>query len=76
MSYIGIGYNGDDERLLSSLAQEHMPWLRGDRVPRFFGDRFVVLYDSNTAREFVKKCRARAGKSALTVFHMERAAEA
>jgi hypothetical protein len=72
VAYIGIGYTGTDEGLLRRVAQEHIAWLRADRMPRFFGDAFVVLYDSNTAREFVRECRRRAPPNTLCVYPMER----
>ena len=72
MAYIGIGYSGDSPAFLRAFAARHDAWLKGDRMPRFFGDSFIVLYDSNTAREFVKKCREAAGAEAITVYSMER----
>jgi hypothetical protein len=72
MAYIGIGYSGEQPAFLRDFAAEHGPWLRGDRVPRFFGDAFMVLYDSNTAREFAEKCRDAAEKNAVTIYPMER----
>jgi hypothetical protein len=72
MAYIGIGYTGDDDAFLRNQAEVNGAWLKGDRIPRFFGDRFVILYDSNTAREFAKKCRAAAAARTITVFPMER----
>jgi hypothetical protein len=75
MAYIGIGYTGDDPKFLRRLAEEHIAWLKADRMPRFFGDAFVVLYDSNTAREFVSMCRRQAPKASLCVYPMERSYE-
>jgi hypothetical protein len=57
MAYIGIGYSGEQQDFLRDVVSRHSSWLKGDRIPRFFGDSFVVLYDSNTAREFAKKCK-------------------
>jgi hypothetical protein len=57
---------------MQDFVKEHSAWLKGDRMPRFFGESFVVLYDSNTAREFVKKCRDAAEKNSITLFQMER----
>jgi hypothetical protein len=72
MAYIGIGYSGEQTVFLRDLVNRHSAWLRGDRVPRFFGDAFVVLYDSNTAREFAKKCKDTAEKDSITIYPMER----
>lgn len=72
MAYIGIGYSGDNPAFLRAFAARHDAWLKGDRVPRFFGDSFIVLYDSNTAREFAKKCREAAEPETITVYSMER----
>ena len=72
MAYIGIGYSGENTAFLRELADRHGAWLRGDRNPRFFGDGFVVLYDSNIAREFAKKCKEAAGNDAITIYPMER----
>ncbi len=72
MAYIGVGYSGGDDRFLQDRVDEHRAWLEGDRLPRFFGDRFIVLYDSNTAREFVGKCRGAAEPHTLSVYPMGR----
>jgi hypothetical protein len=72
MAYIGIGYTGEEATFLREFVARHSAWLHGDRVPRFFGESFVVLYDSNTAREFAKKCLESAGKKAITIYPMER----
>ena len=72
MAYIGIGYSGEQPGFLRDLVGRHSAWLKGDRVPRFFGDSFVVLYDSNTAREFAKKCKDADEKYSITVYPMER----
>ncbi len=72
MAYVGIGYAGSQELFLKKLAENHSAWLRGDRLPRFFGDRFVVLYDSNTAREFIKKCEIAAEPKELCIYVMDR----
>lgn len=56
MAYIGIGYSGSNPTFLHDLVNKEIDWLKGDRLPRFYGNDFVVLYDSNTAREFAKKC--------------------
>jgi hypothetical protein len=72
MSYIGIGYSGEPSEFLRDIVDRHSAWLKGDRMPRFFGNAFVVLYDSNTAREFAKKCKEMAEKNSITVYPMER----
>ena len=72
MAYIGIGYSGERPDFLRDFASRHMAWLKGDRVPRFFGGAFVVLYDSNTAREFAKKCQDSAEPNAVTIYPMDR----
>lgn len=72
MAYLGIGYSGPQESFLRELANTNMSWLKGDRLPRFFGDAFLVLYDSNTAREFAKKCKESAEESTITVYQMDR----
>jgi hypothetical protein len=71
MAYIGIGYSGNDPSFLRSQVDKCLSWLQGDRRPYFFGDGFVVLYDSNTAREFAKKCSAEAGASRISVYPMD-----
>jgi hypothetical protein len=75
MAYIGIGYSGPTRGFLQELANRNMPWLKADRVPRFYGDGFVVLYDSNTAREFARKAKSAAEKNSITVYPMERPLE-
>ena len=72
MAYLGIGYTGGKKTFLADLAGENSDWLTGDRVPRFFGDAFLVMYDSNTAREFAKKCREADDEDAVVVYPMER----
>lgn len=74
MAYIGIGYSGEHHGFLRDLVSQHTAWLKGDRIPRFFGDEFIILYDSNTAREFAKKCKeaAGAGQDSIAVYPMER----
>jgi hypothetical protein len=74
MAYIGIGYSGDDPGFLRVCASRHEAWLKGDRLPWFFGDSFVVLYDSNIAREFAKKCLEAAPDNTINVYTMERSA--
>ena len=72
MAYIGIGYSGDTPDVLRNLVSQNMSWLKGDRVPRLFGEAFVVLYDSNTAREFAKKCKEAAEPGNIAVYPMDR----
>ena len=75
MAYLGIGYSGSDPLFLRDLVNKHICWLKGDRLPRFFGDGFLILYDSNTAREFAKKCKEAAPDStAVAFFTMEKPA--
>lgn len=72
MAYIGLGYSGPEGTFLRDFVNRHAAWLEGDRLPRFFGDAFIVLYDSNTAREFAKKCADAAEKNAITLYQMDR----
>jgi hypothetical protein len=72
MAYIGIGYSGQDRSFLRNEVDKYLSWLQGDRRPYFFGDGFVVLYDSNTAREFAKKCEAEAGTDEIVLYPMGR----
>ena len=71
MSYIGISYNGTTEAFLRNQVDRYSNWLNGDRKPRFVNDSFVILYDSNTAREFVKKCTVDADKNSISVYTMQ-----
>ena len=75
MAYIGIGYNGEDPRFLPTMVEKNSAWLKGDRIPRFFGDQFLLLYDSNIAREFAKKCTREAPPKTISIFTMERPLE-
>jgi len=75
MSYLGIGYTGSNQSFLREEVNKYIDWLKGDRLPRFFGDSFLVLYDSNTAREFAKKCKKDSDKSTIIIYHMERPAD-
>ena len=72
MAYIGLGYSGPQPAFLREFVEGHSAWLKGDRMPRFFGDSFIVLYDSNTAREFAKKCKDAAEKNSITLYPMDR----
>jgi hypothetical protein len=73
MTYLGIGYSGPDKLFLRDLVNKHIHWLKGDRLPRFFGDAFIVLYDSNTAREFAKKCKeASDDENVIVIYPMDK----
>jgi len=72
MAYLGIGYSGTDTSFLHNQVNSEIDWLKGDRLPRFFGNDFLVLYDSNTAREFAKKCCAAATDGTVTIYTMEK----
>jgi hypothetical protein len=72
MAYVGIGYLGTEAGFLKNLVDRNMAWLKGDRIPRFFGDNFVVLYDSNTAREFARMCKDAAPKDSILIYPMDR----
>jgi len=73
MAYIGIGYTGNDSDFLQNVVNQHKIWLTGDRQPKFFGKCFLLLYDSNTAREFAKKCLAAAPQGTISIYPMEKA---
>jgi hypothetical protein len=75
MAYIGIGYCGDNISFLRDQVDKNSKWLKGDRVPRFFGNCFLVLYDSNTAREFAHKCELEARTSEIIIYPMGRPLE-
>jgi hypothetical protein len=75
MAYLGIGYTGENPDFLKNQVEKHISWLKGDRLPRFFGDSFIVLYDSNTAREFAKKCQNAANNDSIVLFSMDRASQ-
>lgn len=72
MAYLGIGYSGENTSFLRDLVNEQISWLKGDRLPRFFGDSFIVLYDSNTAREFAKKCNDADTEDAIQIYTMDK----
>lgn len=72
MGYLGIGYCGTREGFLKNLVNENLEWLSGDRNPRMFGDAFLVMYDSNTAREFAKICTDADDENNIVVYPMER----
>lgn len=70
MAYIGIGYNGNIEGYLKSFFDNEKDWISGERKPRFFGDSFVVLFDSNTSREIIKKISEDAPTDSISIFPM------
>ena len=70
MAYIGIGYSGNDKHFLPDFVNKHRVWLKGDRQPKFFGSGFLILFDSNTAREFAKKCTDSSPPDTITVYPM------
>jgi hypothetical protein len=72
MNYLGIGYSGEHGSFLRDMVARNDSWLKGDRNPRFFGDRFIVLYDSNIAREFAQLCKMNAEKDAIVLYTMNR----
>ena len=72
MAYLGIGYSGPETAFLREQVNLHIDWLKGDRLPRFYGDDFIVLYDSNTAREFAGKCRRADTNSAIHIYTMDK----
>jgi len=72
MAYLGIGYSGSKDGFLTEMVNNNIEWLRGDRLPRFFGNAFLVLYDSNTAREFAKKCKDADEENGIIIYPMER----
>lgn len=72
MSYIGIGYIGTDGQFLREMVDRNTAWLKGDRQPRFYGDQFIIMYDSNTAREFAHRCRESAEQNEIVVYPVGR----
>jgi hypothetical protein len=72
MAYIGIGYSGTNPLFLHDLVEKNGMWLKGDRQPRFFGDRFLLMYDSNTAREFARRCKEEAERNTVVVYPVGR----
>ncbi|MCL2220501.1 MAG: hypothetical protein FWB94_11550 [Chitinispirillia bacterium] len=72
MAYLGIGYLGSRQGFLADIVEENQEWLKGDRYPRFFGDSFIVMYDSNTAREFARKCQVADDEDRVVVYTMDR----
>jgi hypothetical protein len=75
MAYLGIGYCGANASFLRDQVDKNIKWLKGDRLPRFFGDCFLVLYDSNTAREFAHKCELEAAANDIIIYPMGRPLE-
>jgi hypothetical protein len=72
MAYLGIGYSGNETSFLRELVSNYINWLKGDRLPRFYGDDFIVLYDSNTAREFAKRCKDADNCDAVHIYAMDK----
>ena len=72
MAYLGIGYSGTETSFLREQVNININWLKGDRLPRFYGDDFIVLYDSNIAREFAKKCKDADSSNAVYIYSMEK----
>ena len=72
MAYIGIGYSGKDPDFLPNFVNQHKIWLEGDRQPKFFGNGYLILYDSNTAREFVKKCLSSAPRNTISIYPIDK----
>lgn len=68
MAYIGIGYSGTKEGALTAFFEQNSEWIHGERRPRFFGKEFVILFDSNTTREIVKKINMELGEESIAVF--------
>ena len=72
MAYLGIGYQGNDPEFLQEQIAIHSQWLKGDRLPRQYGNGFIVMYDSNTAQEFAKKCIESAPDNSIVLYKMDR----
>lgn len=68
MAWVGICYEGDDAEFLTSMVDKYRSWLSGDRLPRMFGKNFILIYDSNTAREFLKKIKGDLEKGKIIVY--------
>jgi len=68
MAYIGIGYSGKEENALTAFFDRNREWIHGERRPRFFGSNFVILFDSNTTREIVRKLHTEFGSQEISVF--------
>jgi len=68
MAYIGIGYSGKEDGALTAFFDRNREWVHGERRPRFFGSDFVILFDSNTTREIVKKLNTELGSDTIAVF--------
>jgi hypothetical protein len=68
MAWLGICYEGPDSGFLITMVEKHKSWLQGDRVPRMYGNSFMVIYDSNTARELVKKIEYDLSKGRILVY--------
>lgn len=72
MAYLGIGYSGTDTSFLHNQVTKEISWLKGDRLPHLYGNDFLVLFDSNTAREFAKKCREADTSGSIHIYTMDK----
>lgn len=68
MAWLGICYEGVDSDFLPSALRKHEAWLSGDRMPKLYGSNFVVIYDSNTARELIKKLTSELATGRIVVY--------
>lgn len=68
MAWLGICYEGADGEFLPAALRKHEAWLSGDRIPKLYGNNFVVIYDSNTARELIKKLTAELITGRIVVY--------
>jgi hypothetical protein len=70
MAWIGVCYEGSDTEFLSSELEKYSAWLNGDRLPRLVGKNLMIIYDSNTAQEFLKKLRKDLISGKVTVYNI------
>ncbi len=68
MAWLGVCYKGEQSNVLSNIIDKHKAWLKGDRMPKLYGDNFFVIYDSNTAREFIKKIKSENFSGKIIVY--------
>lgn len=68
MAWLGICYEGEEANFLPRVVEENHEWLKNDRIPRVYGSHFVLIYDSNTAREFLKKIKSQLKTGKITVY--------
>lgn len=68
MAWLGVCYEGEQNDFLPEVVREHEDWLKGDRMPRMYGSNFFVIYDSNTAREFIKKIKNKLAGGRIVVY--------